>query len=122
MLEDIARRLTRIIRLARIRSRPAPGQQQKREGASSTDVRLGKHVREGLLIHFAPEVATEEDCEAIAAFMIEKQAFASVDWTQVEPGGETAVLVDESGRTLSNMVWDDSGMVWGYKLSDRFWE
>lgn len=77
---------------------------------------------DGLLIQFAPGVATEADCPAIAAFMIEKQAVAQVDWSQVSPDGTSAQLVDANGRVLANMVYDDSGLLWGYKLSDRFWE
>lgn len=77
---------------------------------------------EGLLIQFAPDVATEADCPAIADFMISRQAVSQVDWSAVSPDGETAQLVDESGRVLAEMVYDESGVIWGYKLSNRFWE
>lgn len=77
---------------------------------------------DGLLVQFAPDVATEEDCSAIAAFMIEKQAVAQVDWSAVNPDGSAAQLISNDGRVLANMVYDDSGLIWGYKLSDRFWE
>jgi len=77
---------------------------------------------DGLLIQFAPDVATEDDCADIAAFMLEKQAFSAVDWASVEADGTSADLVDANGRVLAEMVWDDSGVIWGYKLNNRFWE
>lgn len=78
---------------------------------------------DSFLLNIAPSAgATETDCDAILAFAKSHPLVALVDWPATELNGKTGKLYRADGSLVMNLQYDDSGMLWGYKISDKFWK